>query len=160
MWNKNCTWQAEVTKLSSTLKKCYQEAEDNYMSPASSKTGKVRGVKQEYTGNLKILAMNDSWSQVGKSNSGKGTEDAKSLLLTVEDCSVAKDKDMISPTTWLGDSTGALCHVTNLDKGMVDVQMIRSSPKIGSGKSMMVTKIGKKTLGMWLHHTSSGDCSC
>jgi hypothetical protein len=53
------------------------------------------------------MVTDDSWSQVGKSSSGKGTEDAKALLLNVEGYSVAKDKDRIGQTTWLGDSTGA-----------------------------------------------------
>jgi hypothetical protein len=71
------------------------------------------------------------------------SENGETLLLNVE--LDEKSKDKISATTWLGD-TGASCHLTNSDEGMYDVQMIKSPVKIGSGKSMTATKIGKKRM--------------
>jgi hypothetical protein len=40
--------------------------------------------------------------------------------------------------------TGASCYLTNDDSTMFDVQAVRSPIKVGSGKSLMATKMGKK----------------
>jgi hypothetical protein len=50
--------------------------------------------------------------------------------------------DKIGPNTWLANS-GASCHLTNSDDGMFDVQVISSPVKIGNGKALTATKIGK-----------------
>ncbi len=50
--------------------------------------------------------------------------------------------DKIGRNTWLADS-GASCHLTNSDDGMFDVQVISSPVKIGNGKALTATKIGK-----------------
>jgi hypothetical protein len=46
---------------------------------------------------------------------------------------------------WLADS-GASCHMTFEEEGMFDCRVIHTPIKIGSGKSMVATKIGKKRL--------------
>ena len=46
---------------------------------------------------------------------------------------------------WLGD-TGASCHMTNDDAGMFDCRQHQSMIKIGNGKSLLSTKIGKKNV--------------
>jgi transposase InsO family protein len=47
--------------------------------------------------------------------------------------------------TWLGDSA-ASTHMGNCDAGMFDVEIISSPIKIGDGKVLTATKIGKKRL--------------
>lgn len=44
---------------------------------------------------------------------------------------------------WLGDS-GASCHMTNDDSGMFDFKTINDNIKIGNGRMLKATKIGKK----------------
>jgi hypothetical protein len=63
----------------------------------------------------------------------------------VENDSYDGGKDKIRPNTWLGD-TRAFCHLTNSDEGIFDIKAIKSPVKIGSGKSMTATKIGKKRM--------------
>lgn len=49
------------------------------------------------------------------------------------------------PHLWIGDS-GASCHMTCSDEGMFDCRQIQSSVKIGNGKTLSATKIGKKRM--------------
>jgi hypothetical protein len=57
---------------------------------------------------------------------------------------VIKHNDKLTKATWLGD-TGASCHLTNEDdSNMFDAQAVRSPIKVGNGKSLMATKMGKK----------------
>ena len=44
--------------------------------------------------------------------------------------------------TWVGD-TGATSHMTNSDKGLIDVQMINEQIRVGNGKFMIATKKGR-----------------
>jgi hypothetical protein len=46
---------------------------------------------------------------------------------------------------WLGD-TGASCQMTYDKKGMFDCRTIKSMFKLGDGKSLVATKIGKKRM--------------
>jgi hypothetical protein len=121
-----CMARAEVNKLRHTLKKCDQanKEKDNFMSPALAKT--EMGAKP--------AAREDGWFQVGTSNSAEG----KTLLLGMEG---SNKKDKIGPATWLGN-TGASCD----QEGRFNVKMITLLVKIGSGKSMVATKIRK----MWM----------
>jgi hypothetical protein len=48
---------------------------------------------------------------------------------------------------WLADS-GASCHMTFNEEGMFDCRDVHSPIKIGNGKSMVATKIGRKRLTM------------
>jgi len=50
--------------------------------------------------------------------------------------------DSPSPYLWLGDS-GASCHMTAFDSGLFDWEPIRSPIRIGNGKTLTATKIGK-----------------
>jgi hypothetical protein len=54
-----------------------------------------------------------------------------------------KSKYRFSKNTWLGDSA-ASTHMGNCDEGMFDVEVISSQIKIGDGKALTPTKIGKK----------------
>jgi hypothetical protein len=56
---------------------------------------------------------------------------------------VIKHNDKLTKDTWLGD-TGASCHLTNGDSNMFDVHAVSSPIKVGSGKSLMAIKMGKK----------------
>jgi hypothetical protein len=56
-----------------------------------------------------------------------------------------KSRYRFGKNTWLGDSA-ASTHMGNDDIGMFDVQVINSSIKIGDGKTLTATKIGKKRL--------------
>ena len=56
-----------------------------------------------------------------------------------------KSKYRFGKNTWLGDSA-ASTHMGNDDSGMFDVEVISSSIKIGDGKTLTATKIGKKRL--------------
>jgi glutaredoxin len=51
------------------------------------------------------------------------------------------------PNIWIGDS-GASCHITCTDAGMYDCRRINSAVKIGNGKLLRVTKIGKKRMSI------------
>ena len=46
---------------------------------------------------------------------------------------------------WLGDS-GASCHMTCNDAGMFDCKNIKSYIKVGDGKTVLASKIGKKKM--------------
>jgi hypothetical protein len=50
---------------------------------------------------------------------------------------------------WLAYS-GASCHMTFSKEGMYDCKEVRVPIKIGNGKSMVATKIGKKKVTMVL----------
>jgi hypothetical protein len=50
---------------------------------------------------------------------------------------------------WLAD-LGASCHMTFSEEGMYDCKEVRVPIKIGNGKSMVATKIGKKKVTMVL----------
>jgi hypothetical protein len=56
-----------------------------------------------------------------------------------------KPKYRFGKNTWLGDSA-ASTHMGNCDAGMFNVEMISSPIKIGDGKVLTATKIGKKRL--------------
>ena len=53
------------------------------------------------------------------------------------------DINQITPNTWLSD-TGSSCHMTNSKEGMFDCSPITSHIKMGNGKSMTATLVGKK----------------
>ena len=53
-----------------------------------------------------------------------------------------EEKEAMTPNTWLGDSA-ASCHLCNDDDGMFEWKHINSPVKIGNGKALMATKIGK-----------------
>jgi hypothetical protein len=55
---------------------------------------------------------------------------------------IEKKSNKIAPNTWLANS-GASCLLTNSDKGMFDVKVISSPVKIGNGKALKATKLGK-----------------
>jgi hypothetical protein len=57
---------------------------------------------------------------------------------------------------WLGDS-GASCHVTNGTAGMFDCSRIHSYFKIGDGKYMYSSRIGKKKVTIVLANGSTLD---
>jgi hypothetical protein len=61
-----------------------------------------------------------------------------------------------SATTWIGN-TGASCHLMNSDIGMYDVEMIQSPIKIGNGKVLIMTKIGKKQITTQQQDASTQD---
>jgi histone deacetylase 1/2 len=54
-------------------------------------------------------------------------------------------KVSITKDTWLGDSA-ASTHMGHCDAGMFDVEVISSPVKIGNGKLLTATKIGKKRI--------------
>jgi hypothetical protein len=63
---------------------------------------------------------------------------------------------------WLGDS-GASCHVTNDIAGMFDYSCIHSYLKIGNGKYMYSSTIGKKKVTIVQANGSTLDsilCDC
>jgi hypothetical protein len=67
------------------------------------------------------------------------SEDNEDIALS----NIGKERtDKIGPNTWLANS-GASCHLTNSDDGMFDVQVISAPDKIGNGKALTATKIGK-----------------
>jgi hypothetical protein len=68
---------------------------------------------------------------------------------------VIRHNDKLTKDTWLGD-TGASCHLTNDDSNMFDVQAVRSPIKVGSGKSLMANKMGKKRVEVIQKSGSSG----
>ena len=53
----------------------------------------------------------------------------------------------VTTDTWIGNS-GASCHMTNDDTGMYDFKEIREDLTVGSGKSIIATKIGKLKLNI------------
>ncbi len=52
-----------------------------------------------------------------------------------------KQKAKYTSNTWVADS-GASCHMTNSDLGMMNVKHIDENVKIGNGKSLKATKVG------------------
>jgi hypothetical protein len=99
------------------------------------------------------------WSKIENETTrdeNKDLDEGETSLLNVDIEFDTKSKDKITPTTWLGD-TGASCHLTNSDDGMFDVQVIKSPVKIGSGKTMNATKIGKKRLTVMQKDGSTQD---
>jgi hypothetical protein len=69
---------------------------------------------------------------------------------------VIKHNAKLTKDTWLGDN-GASCHLlTNDDSNMFDVQTVRSPIKVGSGKSLMATKMGKKRVEVIQNGETSG----
>ena len=82
-----------------------------------------------------INKEDDSWMAPGSAN--RRSDLALTMLVAGE------DPDIIGKNTWLGD-TGASCSMTNSMEGMYDIKDIKSKVKVGSGVTLMATKIGKK----------------
>ncbi len=94
------------------------------------------------------------WMDFGNSDSDKDSvESFKSVIDDDKDFTIKENQELemsniekrsgkIAPNTWLADSR-ASCHLTNLDEGMFDVEMISSPVKIGNGKALTATKLGK-----------------
>jgi hypothetical protein len=94
------------------------------------------------------------WMDFGNSDSDEDSvESFKSVIDDDKDFTIKENQELemsniekrsgkIAPNTWLADS-GASCHLTNSDEGMFDVEMISSPVKIGNGKALTVTKLGK-----------------
>jgi hypothetical protein len=68
------------------------------------------------------------------------------------------DNYRMNKNTWLGDSATST-HMGFSDEGMIDVELINSPVRIGNGKALTATKIGKRQITiiqrMDLHKTLS-----
>jgi hypothetical protein len=60
--------------------------------------------------------------------------------INIDVANIAKEE--ITENTWLGDSA-ASCHLYNDNEGMFDWKHINAPIKIGNGKALIRTKIGK-----------------
>jgi hypothetical protein len=65
----------------------------------------------------------------------------------IEDIIMNATSKLKSTDIWLGD-TGASTHMTNNDDGMFDCKKINSTIRVGDGKSIKATKIGKKRVAV------------
>ncbi len=93
------------------------------------------------------------WMDFGNCDSDEDSVDSIESDINDDDFTIEEDRelamsnmekksDKIAPNTWLADS-GASCHLTNSDEGMFDVEVISSPVKIGNGKALTATKLGK-----------------
>ena len=69
----------------------------------------------------------------------KNTIEEAVLTMMEETCMTNSGK--FTTNTWIGD-TGATSHMTNSDKGLMNVQIINERIKMGNGKFMVATKKG------------------
>ena len=65
----------------------------------------------------------------------------KETVLTMIENACMINNAKFTSDTWIGD-TRATSHMTNNDKGLINVQVINESIKMGNGKHMTPTKKG------------------
>jgi hypothetical protein len=71
--------------------------------------------------------------------------DLGAVTVEAERNNSVRDNISMEKYLWLGDS-GASCHVGNDNAGMFDCNRIHSYIKIGNGKYMYLSRIGKKKI--------------
>jgi hypothetical protein len=87
----------------------------------------------------------DAMAQVGADILSRGSMFVEGQEIAMANIERKSNKHRFSKNTWLGDSA-ASTHMGNCDEGMFEVQVISSPIKIGNGKVLTATKIGKKRL--------------
>jgi hypothetical protein len=99
----------------------------------------------------------DSWS--GSDSWSEDRESDKEVDETNDEdyCFMSQgDNYKMNQNTWLGDSA-ASTHMGFSDEGMTDVEIINSPVRIGNGKALTATKIGKRRITVIQKDGSSQD---
>jgi hypothetical protein len=134
-----------------------QQNESVSDSPTVGASSVTRATKKAHDKEYSLMAVDFAWHKNDMDNSDSDEDSADTIRDTInsnnEDFTIKEDRelamsnmekrsDKIAPNTWLADS-GASCHLTNSDEGMFDVEVISSPVKIGNGKALTATKLGK-----------------
>jgi hypothetical protein len=85
-------------------------------------------------------SSSDEWSEDHEENNAEADETKE------EYCFMSQgDNYRMNKNTWLGDSATST-HMGFSDEGMIDVKIINSPVRIGNGKAVTATKIGKRRI--------------
>jgi hypothetical protein len=84
----------------------------------------------------------DDWSEEQKQNDEDSDDDSGELCFQMQDDTKLTDYKM-NQNTWLGDSASST-HMGFSDEGMAAVEIINYPVRIGNGKALTATKIGKR----------------